>query len=117
MSTVSLGKLGEDLAKQYLLDQGYSFITANFHSKAGEIDLVFQDTDTLVFVEVKTRHTVEYGPPEEAVTPWKLKAIIRTGEYFKTLHPEFPKLLRVDVIAIDLTSIKPTLRHLENVTG
>ena len=55
----------------------------------------------LVFVEVKTRFSEKYGPPEESVTPWKLKQIAKTGQYYKLLHPELPDLMRIDVIAID----------------
>ena len=121
MRKKSLGKLGENLAAKYLQkNKGYKFIKRNFTSKFGEIDLIFQDKDVLVFVEVKTRFSKSFGPPEEAVTPYKIKSIIKTGQYFKLLHPKLPEALRIDVVAIKLDSEEEkllSLRHIRNVTG
>lgn len=60
------------------------------------------DNNTLVFAEVKARWSLKFGNPEEAVTPWKLARIQRTGEYFSLLHPELPKKLRIDVVALEI---------------
>src|SRR3990167_10529495 len=108
MSTVTAGKLGEDTAVKHLLKSGYKILQRNFRSKFGEIDIVAIDPSTgsgqvtLVFVEVKTRWNKEYGYPQEAVTPRKLRKIARTGEYFKLLNPQTPELLRIDVVAIEV---------------
>lgn len=120
MRKKSLGRLGENLAAKYLQNKGYQFIERNFRCKFGEIDLIFQDNNILVFVEVKTRFSKSFGSPEEAVTPHKLKSIIKTGQYFKLLHPELPDALRIDVVAIDLDRKEEkllSLRHIKNVTG
>lgn len=111
-------KLGEDLAAKYLLKKGYQIILRNFHSRRGEIDIVATDKNTLIFVEVKSRWSLQYGSPLEAVTPKKLKSIIKTAQYFKLLNPHTPDLLRVDVIGIDFTEGQlPKIDHIENVTG
>lgn len=104
----------------FLQKQGYKIFEMNFKARYGEIDIVAIDTkadkgkDVLVFVEVKTRKTYEYGRPEEAVDPRKLRIVVRTGEYYKLLHPELPDLLRVDVVAVDELEEKVTL--FKNVT-
>lgn len=105
MSTLDLGKVGEDLACQLLQKHGYRILTRNFRSKFGEIDIVAQEKDTLVFVEVKTRWSKAFGPPEEAITPWKIKAIIKTGQYFKLLHPQIPDALRLDAVVIEMDKL------------
>lgn len=109
MSTLTAGKLGEEAARELLKKRGYKILDENFRSRFGEIDIVALDPSagsglngTLVFVEVKTRWSVKYGIPEEAVTPWKLLKIIKTGEYYKLVHPETPDLMRVDVIAVEV---------------
>ena len=117
MSNLPKGKQGENRAKQFLISTGYRFVAQNFHCRLGEIDLIFLDKNILVFVEVKTRWSSEYGSPEEAVTPRKLKSLLKTIDYFITRYPKSPKALRLDVIAIDLTGSDPVIRHLQNVTG
>ena len=117
---ISSGKRGERIAAMYLQKQGYKIIEMNFKARYGEIDIVALDPSagsgqvTLVFVEVKTRKTYEYGRPEEAVDPRKLRMVVKTAEYYKLLHPELPELLRVDVVAVDL--LKNTVRLIRNVT-
>ncbi len=103
MSNISVGKKGEDIATEYLKRHGYKIIERNFRSQRwGEIDIVAVDKDTLVFVEVKTREGTKYGEPVEAVTPFKLRALERAGQYYKMEHPEAPEALRIDVISIIL---------------
>lgn len=114
---INLGKFGEQEAVEYLRKQKYKILEQNFRSKSGEIDIVARDGDFLVFIEVKTRWSKEYGLPEEAVTPTKIRSIIKTGQYYKILHPGTPDLMRIDVVAIELDSSRRfrELRHLKNV--
>lgn len=114
MDKISFGKEGEDRAAEHLLTNGYQILTRNFRSKVGEIDIVAKDGNVLVFVEVKTRTNHEYGYPEEAVTYWKLRAITRTGQYYKLINPKTPDLMRIDVVAVDL--VENTIRLLKNVS-
>lgn len=109
MNKIGKGKIGEEIAKNYLEQRGYEIIEQNFRVHYGEIDLIARerkakDGDTLVFIEVKSRYSHEFGSPEEAITPWKINALKRAVKYYSLLHPKLPKLLRIDVIALELNS-------------
>ena len=119
MRQKSLGNLGENLALKHLKSKGYRILTRNFSSKFGEIDIIAIHENDLVFIEVKTRFSQAFGPPEEAITPWKIRRIIKTGQYFKLLHPELPDSLRLDAVVIDLTPEGKLERVeiLKNITG
>lgn len=116
MSTVRAGKLGEQIALQVLRKKGYKILHQNFRSRFGEIDIVAEDRGVLVFVEVKARWSQKFGNPEEAVTPWKLRSIAKTGDYYKLTHPNTPNLVRIDVVAIDIEGRKAKARLIKNVT-
>jgi putative endonuclease len=94
------GNLGEEFAIKLLTNKRYKLIARNFQSRYGEIDIIAQDGNTLVFIEVKTRWSMKYGAPEESVTKSKLNKIRITGEYFSLTHPHLPKKVRIDVVAI-----------------
>ena len=113
------GKIGEDAAATFLTKKGYRIISRNFFVRGGELDLVAVYHDTLVFVEVKTRTSTDFGTPEEAVTPWKIKALLRAGQYFTLKHPGLPESLRLDLITITLDPANQVthLEHLENIAG
>lgn len=125
MKRKSLGNYGEKLAVKLLKTEGYKIITRNFRSRYGEIDIVALDQSvkannkTLVFVEVKTRWSIKFGSPEEAITPLKISRIIKTGEYFQLVHQNLPESVRLDAIVIDLTpqGDLERIEHLKNITG
>jgi len=94
------GKIGEDHARALLKNRGYKILTRNYKTKLGEIDIIALDGDTLVFVEVKTRFSKSYGKPEEAVGKKKLERIGKVGEIFLRSNPQFPRKLRIDVVAV-----------------
>ncbi|MDP2860884.1 MAG: YraN family protein [bacterium] len=102
MSKISEGKIGEDIACEFLKNRGYKILERNFQKRYGEIDIVAKDKDVLVFVEVKTRKSGEYGRPEEAVTPRKLHDVIKTSKYYLLTHPELSDNCRIDVVAVEL---------------
>ena len=77
--SLTVGNLGEYLACQYLKKLGYKILDRNYRIRGGEIDIVAQDRDYLVFIEVKTRNSSEYGLPSESITPWKIKALLKTA--------------------------------------
>lgn len=110
LSKKQLGKLGEDLVERHLKKRGYKILERNFQCKQGEIDIVAQEKDTLVFVEVKTRTSEDFGPPELAVTPWKIRKIKKTGHFYKLVHPELPEALRIDVVAVEFDVYQKTSR-------
>ncbi len=98
-----IGIIGEDYAVNLLIDKDYIIIDRNFRSHFGEIDIIAIHKDTLVFVEVKTRTSKKYGNPEEAVTPQKLKHIIKTSDYYCSTNNKLPKKKRIEVVALEIT--------------
>ncbi|UOD34927.1 YraN family protein [Deferribacteraceae bacterium V6Fe1] len=103
------GKKGEELALNYLKNNGYELIEKNFKSKFGEIDLVMKDGEVVVFVEVKYRLSEDYGSPKDAVTYGKIKKIIKTAEYF-IVKNNLNSLYRFDVVSI----FKDNIEHIKN---
>jgi len=118
MDKKSEGNLGENLACSYLIRKDYRIFTRNFHSRLGEIDIIAQKNQRLIFIEVKTRSSDCFGEPQEAVDKRKLASIIRTGHYFKLLNQKLPEAMQIDVIAIKLDSQGKllNLKHFENVS-
>ncbi len=107
------GKLGERAAKQHLQAQGLKFLTANFRSPRGEIDLVFRTADCLVFVEVKTRSSEDWGRPAAAVNARKKRLLSQTAlDYLRLLkNPEVKT--RFDIVEVLLSDGKVReIRHL-----
>lgn len=103
MSNIEIGRIGEEIATKYLKRHGYKVLERNFRSRRwGEIDIVATKDGVLVFVEVKTREGMAYGEPVEAVTPFKIQALKRAGQYYKAEHPDLPDALRIDVVSIIL---------------
>jgi len=109
------GRLGEAAARKHLRRQGLKFLTANFRSARGEIDLIFRDADCLVFVEVKTRSAEDWVRPATAVDARKRRHISRTAmDYLKLLdHPAIR--IRFDVVEVLLAEgTVREVRHLPN---
>lgn len=108
------GALAESLATEALLKKGYEILERNFANRFGEIDIIAKDKDMLVFVEVKAKKGIDFGFPEEMVTPYKLKRI----KNMATIYMK-GKILpcRIDVVAIILSSNNEvlSLTHYENV--
>ncbi|MBG0770442.1 MAG: YraN family protein [Anaerolineaceae bacterium] len=97
-----VGQQGEEIAANYLQQQGYQILDRNYHSRFGEVDLVAEKEQIVVFVEVKARTSVSFGLPEESVTQEKLAKIYDTALLWLQEHPEQPDDWRVDVIAIQM---------------
>lgn len=94
------GQRGEDAALAYLLRQGLALVARNFRCRRGEIDLIMQDGDTLVFVEVRSRAPGRHGGAAASVTPRKQARLLAAAEsYLQGLRQ--PPACRFDVIAID----------------
>ena len=98
------GNYGEDLAVKYLSRKGFQIIERNFRTRNGEIDIVAIDRrgkqPVLVCIEVKARSSRDYGTPLEAITYFKLKALIRTLQYYKSTHKGLPELMRIDGVSL-----------------
>src|SRR6266545_539287 len=94
------GELGERAAKKHLKRLGLKFLTANYRSDRGEIDLVFRDEDCLVFVEVKTRSSEDWVRPAAAVNARKRRLISQCGlDYLKLLKQPQVKI-RFDIVEV-----------------
>jgi putative endonuclease len=109
------GTLGERAAKKHLKQLGLKYLTANFQSDRGEIDLVFRDDDCLVFVEVKTRSSEDWTRPAAAVDKRKRRLLCQTAlDYLKLLkHPQVK--IRFDIVEVLLeSSVVREVRHLPN---
>jgi putative endonuclease len=109
------GELGERAAKKYLKRRGLKFLTANFRSPRGEIDLVFRDDDCLVFVEVKTRSSEDWTRPAVAVNTRKRRLLSRTALDYLRLLKNPPVKIRFDIVEVLLQDgAVNEVRHLPN---
>jgi len=100
MNRQQLGRWGEQCAAEFLTGKGYRLVAQNARTPYGELDLVFQGDDQVIFVEVKTRTSQAFGLPEEAVDRRKSEHILKAADAFLQEHPELEDDWRVDVIAI-----------------
>jgi putative endonuclease len=109
------GKLGERAAKKFLRRQGLKFLTANFRSARGEIDLIFRDGDCLAFVEVKTRSSEEWTRPAAAVNAQRRRRLSQAALDYLRLLKNPPVKIRFDIVEVLLTDGKVhEIRHLPN---
>lgn len=112
----ALGRRGEALAARHLEQRGLVILDRNWRCSQGEIDVVARDGSELVFVEVKTRSSLQFGHPLEAITTAKLARLRRLAGAWCEAHPGVAARIRIDAIAV----IAPLggaveLEHLEGV--
>src|SRR4030042_3373604 len=98
----SVGRMGESFALAYLEQQGHTTIYRNLRTPYGEIDLITQQGNVIVFTEVKTRASISLGPPEISITPRKAEHMRCAAEYYIQQHPELINDWRIDVLTIQL---------------
>ena len=115
-SKKQLGKTGELLAVKFLKQKGYQIIEQNYRSAWGEIDLIAQDGDVLVFVEVKTRRSLKFGAPQIAVTNSKQRKMSKAALEYLQEKDFFDYVCRFDVISIVFPPdpSEPIIEHIEN---
>ena len=106
--------MGENLAVEYLTNKGFHILDRNYRYERGEVDIVAEDNNVLVFIEVKARHTKMFGEPEDAVTPSKRVKIRKIADGYLFKHDIDDRECRFDIIAIDYQQQKPVIRHIEN---
>jgi len=116
MDRQQVGKLGEEAARKFLKKRGYRIRETGFRCRHGEIDIITQKKDCLVFVEVRTKSNLEFGTPEESITQVKKERLIASALTYTTTHENLPPLWRIDVIAIELNDKGKVERieHIEN---
>ena len=95
-----LGKWGEETAANHLIKNGYIILDKNVRTGYGEIDIVARQGEVVVFVEVKTRHSDLFGPPEVSINQRKKERLIQSTRSFMQEHPELGDDWRIDVIAV-----------------
>jgi putative endonuclease len=101
VETLTRGKDAEDRACHYLQAQGLQLLQRNYRSKRGEIDLILQDSDSLVFVEVRYRRHPEFGSAAESVDRRKQSRLIACAQYFLQTHPlACRQPCRFDVVSV-----------------
>lgn len=111
-----LGRRGEALAAAFLIEGGYRILERNWRCGQGEIDIVARHGDELVFVEVKTRSSVLYGHPFEAITAPKLARLRRLAAAWCQQNRGASSVLRIDAIAVIAPrGASPQIEHLKRV--
>jgi putative endonuclease len=109
------GRFGEEVAKKHLRRLGLKYLTANFRTARGEVDLVFRDDDCLVFIEVKTRSSETWGRPAAAVKQDRRRRLTRTALDYLRLLKNPPVKIRFDIVEVLLKDGKVReVRHLPN---
>ena len=112
MNRQELGRLGERLARDAIKKKGYRILETNFRCRSGEIDIVAQEKDCLVFVEVRTRSNLNFGSPEESITAIKKRRLVSSAFTYIETHQDLPSLWRIDVVAIE-TNLEGKLERIE----
>ena len=109
-----LGILGEELATQFLLREGYSILERNWTFQKAELDIIAQkQEDTIVFVEVKTRNSAFFGDPQSFVTPAKIKLLVKAANEY-LIENELQQEARFDIIAVLKNSKEERIEHFKN---
>lgn len=112
MNNKEKGDLGESIASKYLSDMGVKIIEQNYRTKIGEVDIIANINNELVFIEVKARSNVRFGYPSEAVNYRKRQKITKVARYYILKNSLYNIPIRFDVIEIYLNENK--LNHIVN---
>jgi len=118
LTRAEIGALGEQLAVDYLRSLGLRVLTRNWRCRYGELDVVAADDAacTVVFVEVKTRTTDQFGGVAEAVTPMKVRRLRRLAGLWLATQPESWDTVRIDVIGVRIGRSRiPEITHVQGV--
>ncbi len=102
MDSREIGALGEKIAAEYLTRLGYVIRERNFRLREGEIDIIAEKDDFLIFIEVRTRRSLSFGTPEESVTAKKKERLIAMTQAYMEDREDLPPSWRIDVMALEL---------------
>lgn len=114
---LNLGRWGEDEAARYLQQQGMKVLQRNLKTPVGEIDILARKGRYLVFVEVKTRRSLKYGSPQEAVGAAKQRQILRAAQWYLSSRPVRLLQPRFDVISILRQGEDVAIEHFQDAFG
>jgi len=106
-----LGKLGEELAVDYLQKEGYNILDTNWTFQKAEIDIIAKKENILAIVEVKTRSSIDFGLPQDFVKPKKIQLLVKAVDAYVTLN-EIDVNVRFDIIAIHKEGKSFVIEHL-----
>jgi putative endonuclease len=109
-----LGNLAEELACQYLINQGWEILERNYYAGHAEVDIISREADIIVFLEVKMRSTSFFGSPVEHVSESKVKRVFDAAERWVQENNMDNQPLRFDVIGILSNNSKPEITHLRD---
>ncbi|MCL2061447.1 MAG: YraN family protein [Firmicutes bacterium] len=112
MNNLYKGRKGEDIAAEFFISKQYRILCRNYKTAVGELDLVAQDKDTLVFIEVKSRMSDKYGAPGEALTSFKRRKISQVAAQYIKRKKAAPAAVRFDVLEIFLSEGR--VNHIED---
>ena len=110
-----LGNKGEKIASDYIKEIGYEILDKNYRKREGEIDLIAEDNREIVFIEVKTRKSSNFGYPEEAVNQKKTEKMIKVANLWLEEKEKFDNSWRIDIIAIEMDTQPPKITHIKNI--
>lgn len=108
-----LGTLGEELAAQFLLREGYVILERNWTFQKAEIDIIAQKNEQIIIVEVKTRNSDFFGDPQDFVTPGKIKLLVKAANEY-IISNDLDLEVRFDIIAVLKNQKVEKLEHFEN---
>lgn len=111
---MNIGKEGEKTAEIFLKRKGFRIIETNFSCNFGEIDIIAKRKDVMHFIEVKTRSSRNYGSPIEAVTPYKVRHIVKTVQFYILIKQLEGMEVSLDVIEIEVVEGRKYINHIEN---
>ncbi|MBT8245981.1 MAG: endonuclease [Winogradskyella sp.] len=108
-----LGKKGEQLAVDFLIENNYDIVERNYRFEKAEVDIIAQKKDILAVVEVKTRSTIDFGNPQDFVKPKQIKNLVKAVDEYVTVN-NLDVEVRFDIIAIVKENRYFKIEHLEN---
>ncbi|MEW9123729.1 MAG: YraN family protein [Thermotaleaceae bacterium] len=111
-----LGAFGERMAAAYLKKKGYEILQNNFRCRLGEIDIIAIHRNTYVFVEVKTRRSLDFGRPVEAISEKKKRHMLNTAQSYLSMKRLLDTNFRFDAIEVFIEQERvKNIEHLENI--
>ena len=113
MNKRKFGFIGEKIAQGYLINKEYKILETNFYTRNGEIDIIAQKDNCIIFVEVKTRTNLNFGTPAMSVNNAKKKHIRTVAKTFLYLNKLMKYEVRFDVIEVFINSGKCKINHIE----
>ena len=108
-----LGKKGEKLAVDFLLDKGYDIVEQNYRFDKAEVDIIAKKNQTLAIIEVKTRSTSDFGDPQNFLKPKQIQRIVKAVDEYVLVN-NLDVEIRFDIIAIVKENKGFSIEHLEN---